>query len=76
MTTLLDSDADVIREASDVLMNHLSPAKFARFWALWQAGHGEYLQWRDETFGAQSVAELVQAIQLFEATTEDPHRPK
>lgn len=68
MTTIVNSDAEVIQEASTILMNHLSPAKLARFWALWQAGHDDYLQWRDETFGEMSVAELVQAIEVFEAT--------
>jgi len=63
----IESEAEVIREAADILMSHLSPSKFARFWALWQGGQGDYLRWRDETFGHTTVDELVEEIRTFEA---------
>ena len=66
MTITIESEADIIREAADVLVSHLAPSKFARFWALWQAGHGDYLRWRDETFGDSTLDELVEEIREFE----------
>jgi len=39
------SEAEVQREVSPVLVEHLSPAKMVRFWAGWQTGRGAYLQW-------------------------------
>jgi len=34
------SERQVIQEAAQVLMMHMSPAKAARFWASWQVGEG------------------------------------
>jgi hypothetical protein len=68
MTIMLESETEVIREASDILMKNLPPSKYARFWAIWQAGHGDYIQWRDETFGDRTLDELIEAVRLFEET--------
>jgi hypothetical protein len=66
MTLTIESEAELIREAAGVLMSHLPPSKFARFWAMWQAGQGDYLRWRDEAFGGRTVDELVAEIQGLE----------
>lgn len=47
-------------------MNHLTPSQIARFWAMWQAGHGDYLHWRDETFAGRTMEEPVAEIRAFE----------
>ena len=66
MAIHVDSEADVMREVADILLRNLSPSKLARFWAAWQVGQGDYLQWRDETFGDLSVADLYEAVQAFQ----------
>lgn len=75
MTITIESEMEVIQEAADVLIEHLSPSKFARFWALWQAGRGDYLRWRDETFGGRTIDELVAAIRAFEIQQEQKAKP-
>jgi hypothetical protein len=62
----VDSEASVLSEAAHILLEHLSPAKVARFWASWQIGHGDYLQWREEAFGGATVDELYKEIVQFQ----------
>jgi hypothetical protein len=35
------SERQVIQEAAQVLIKHVSPAKATRFWASWQIGEGD-----------------------------------
>ena len=69
MTVQVATEAEVLREAAQVLIQHLSPTKVARFWASWQAGRGNYLQWRDETFANITVDELYTQIVAFQQQT-------
>jgi hypothetical protein len=62
MTVRVPGEAEVLREVSQVLVQHLAPAKVARFWASWQAGHSAYLQWRDKLFEEESVATLYEKV--------------
>lgn len=71
MTIQIASEAEVLREAAQILLQHLSPTKVARFWASWQAGHGNYVQWRDETFANATVDELYNQIVAFQAQKVD-----
>jgi hypothetical protein len=66
MTIHVDSEATIVSEAAHILLEHLSPVKVARFWASWQIGHGDYLQWREEAFGAATVDELYTEIVQFQ----------
>jgi hypothetical protein len=66
MTVQIAPEAEVLREAAQILLQHLSPAKVARFWASWQAGQGDYLQWRDETFANATVDDLYSQIVEFQ----------
>ncbi len=66
MSVKVNGEAEVMREASEILLQHLSPAKFARFWANWQLGQGDYLRWRDEFFAGQTVSQLFSAVQTFQ----------
>ena len=66
MATKILSDAEVMREASRVLLEHLDPAVAARFWAGWQSGQGDYLLWREAEFGQETVGELYDEIVSYE----------
>lgn len=66
MNAKVVGEADIMREAAAILMEHMSPTKVARFWAGWQIGQGDYLLWRDEEFGDQSVDELYDQIAEFQ----------
>jgi len=35
MTVKVISEREVLREAAEVLLQHMEPAKVARFWAIW-----------------------------------------
>lgn len=67
MTVNVSSDAEIWREAWDVLLRHMSPSKLARFWAGREMGRGDYLRWRDEVFAGQTVDELYTAIESFQS---------
>jgi hypothetical protein len=66
MTVQVAPEAEVLRKAAQILLQHLSPAKVARFWASWQAGQGDDLQWRDETFATATVDDLYSQIVEFQ----------
>lgn len=66
MTIHVESEADVMREVADILLRNLSPSRLARFWAGWQMGQGDYLQWRDETFEGLSVDDPYEATRAFQ----------
>lgn len=66
MTVNVSSDVEIRREAWEVLLRHMSPAKLARFWAGREMGRGDYLRWRDETFAGQTVDELYVAVVDFQ----------
>ena len=60
------TDADVMREVAQILLDHLSPTKVARFWASWHLGQGDYLAWREGEFSAETVDSLYQKISAFQ----------
>ena len=51
MTIRVVPDAEVIEEARKILLQHMTPSKAARFWAIWYQGNEHFLGWRDEHFG-------------------------
>ena len=69
MNVLIETDLDILHEANRILLERMQPSKLARLWAMWSLNEGDYLLWRDETFGAQSVEELYEAI----CTYQDAH---
>ncbi len=71
MTIQVIDESAVIREAAEILLQHMSPAKVARFWASWQIGKGDYLQWREEAFADETVATLFEKITSFEQSGQD-----
>ena len=60
------AESEVWHDVAEVLLQHLSPAKAVRFWASWHAEHGDYLHWRDEQFGAETVATLYDKITAYQ----------
>lgn len=74
MATQVISDADIIQEASEILLQHMSPSKVVRFFASWragQAGQGDYLAWRDEEFAEETVDSLSEKIFAFQETQHE-----
>jgi hypothetical protein len=70
MTVKVPSEAELIQEVAQLLLTYLSPDKAARFWANWQIGQGDYLDWRDEQFADQTVEQLYQAIEAHQAADQ------
>ena len=67
MTTIhVPSERQIIQEAAQVLMQHMSPAKATRFWASWQVGEGDYLEIRKQLFGKETVASLYKQVEAFQ----------
>jgi hypothetical protein len=64
------SNKAIIREALQVLIEHLEPSKVARFVAACNLGEGDYLKTKDQLFGNETVASLYEEIQAFEAARE------
>jgi hypothetical protein len=70
MTVKVLSEQQVLQEAGGVLLEHLSPAKVARFWAAWQAGGGDYLAIREQLFAAETVETLFEKVQAYQEGRE------
>lgn len=68
MTVQVIRESEILQEAFDILLKQMSPSKFSRFWSNWQAGQGDYLQWRDAEFANATVDDLYQAIVAFQKT--------
>ena len=66
MNVHVTAESEVLQEVSQILLEHLNPAKVARFWASWQIGKGDYQIWRDATFGDESVDSLYEQIKTFQ----------
>ena len=66
MTIHVVSERQVIQEAAQVLMTHMSPAKATRFWASWQVGEGDYLVIREQLFAKETVKSLYKQIEEFQ----------
>jgi N-dimethylarginine dimethylaminohydrolase len=66
MTIHVASERQVIQEAAQVLMMHMSPAKATRFWASWQVGEGDYLVIREQLFAKETVKSLYKQIEEFQ----------
>ncbi|MBN1877815.1 MAG: hypothetical protein JXA33_26580 [Anaerolineae bacterium] len=66
MTVAVLREQTIVREAFDVLWQHLSFAKVVRLWATWQMGEGDYLEWRDKLFEGETVATLFKKVQAYQ----------
>lgn len=66
MTIHVESERQVIQEAAQVLIKHMSPAKATRFWASWQVGEGDYLAIREQLLGKETVKSLYKQVGQFQ----------
>ena len=66
MSVKVVSEQEVLQEAAEVLVKHLSPAKVARFWTVWQLGGGNYLATREQLFAEETVATLFKKVQAYQ----------
>lgn len=62
MVTKTAEDGQVMREALEVLLEHLGPIKVARFLAMWRETGGNYVEVRDQLFAGKSVDDLVRMM--------------
>ncbi len=65
MKTKIVSEHEVFREASDILLKYMEPAKLVRFWALLQ-WNSDYTAIRDKLFQGETVESLYQQIETFQ----------
>jgi hypothetical protein len=70
MNVTIESEAEIMQEVSELLLQKMSPAKVARFWASWQVGRGDYLQWREATFADETVDSLYEQIKAFQESND------
>jgi len=75
MTVKVMREQEVLREAVDVLWEHLRPAKVVRLWAAWQMGEGDYLALRDQLFEGESVATLFEKVRAYQEREDSGKRP-
>ncbi len=69
MVTVL-REQEVLQEAEEILLEHLGPAKVARFWAALQVGAGDYLAIRERLFADETVETLFTQAQKHEQSTQ------
>jgi N-dimethylarginine dimethylaminohydrolase len=72
MTVRVIREQEVLQEATEVLLQHLAPAKVARFLAAAQVGGGDYLAIRAEVFAGETVATLVEKVQRSQGERQQP----
>ena len=66
MTVHVPSEREITLEAAQVLIQHMSPSRAARFWASWQVGEGDYLAIREQLFQKETVSSLYKQIDKFQ----------
>ena len=66
MTVHVPSEREITLEAAQVLIQHMSPSRAARFWASWQVGEGDYLAIREQLFQKETVSSLYKQIEKFQ----------
>ena len=70
MAVKVMTDQEIIKEATEVLIERLGPGKMARFWAAWRVGAGDYMAIRDQLFAGESVQTLYEKVQAYQQGEE------
>jgi hypothetical protein len=60
------SEQEIMREATEILLERMKPAKVARLWAMWQLGQGDYQAIRKELFAEETVQTLYEKIRVYQ----------
>jgi len=68
MRVAVMSEQEIVREATEILLERMSPAKVARLWAMWQLGGGDYEAIREELFAEETVDTRYDQIRTYQAT--------
>jgi len=68
MRVAVMSEQEIVREATEILLERMSPAKVAHLWAMWQLGRGDYEAIREELFAEETVDTLYDQIRTYQAT--------
>ncbi len=76
MAVRIITDAEIMRDAAQILLEHLPPTKVARFWANWHIGQGDYLDWRDEIFAQTQVEDLYDEVLAFQQDSQKTSFPE
>jgi len=71
MTVRVMSEEEVKHEAVEILLKHLTPAKFVRLLASWQVGKGDYLKIREQLFAEETVETLCEKVEAYQTNKED-----
>lgn len=67
MTTKMPNEQEVIHEAMTLLLEHLEPAKVAKFLAARPIAGADYLALRERIFADETVESLSRKIREFES---------
>lgn len=62
------NEQEVIHEAMTVLLEHMEPAKVAKFLASRPVHHRDYVKLREQLFAGETVDSLLDKIRAFEQT--------
>jgi len=71
MAVKVPREPEVLREATEVLLRHMSPSNVARVLAAWQVGSGDYRDIRGQLFEGETVESLTEKIRAFERETPE-----
>ena len=66
------SEQEIMQEATEILLEQMSPAKLARLWAMWQLGKGDYEEIREELFAGETVQTLYEKIRAYQDRKAKP----
>lgn len=72
MSTKALNEQEVIHEAMTVLLDHLEPAKVAKFLAARPVLNRDYVKLRDQLFAGETVDSLADKIRAFEQAEAKP----
>ncbi|MFO7917518.1 MAG: hypothetical protein R6V13_05530 [Anaerolineae bacterium] len=72
MAVKVMSEQEIMQEATEILLEQMSPAKVARLWAMWQLGKGDYEEIREELFAGETVQTLYEKIRAYQDREAKP----
>ena len=71
MKTKALNEQEIIQEAMDLLVQHMEPAKVAKFLAARPIAGRDYLKVRERLFPGETVGSLSKKIRAFEKVGKD-----
>ena len=74
MTIQVGTEQSVLYEGLQILLANMEPSKVARFWAACHIGDGDYLKFKEELSGQESVESLSTTILAFQESQSESAR--